>query len=140
MAALPSIDAAHDGREAARETGTDDEMVSEDEPPARSALSVRQCPGSPSGAITWQGGNLDSAGAKAVESLRVVATGHDLSQPNKISGRRSSTAEHRFCKPVVGGPNPPAGSMNGSDKLQVSSFKFQVSSFKFQVKGGSCGR
>jgi hypothetical protein len=30
--------------------------------------------------------------------------------------------------------------MNGSDKLQVSSFKFQVSSFKFQVKGGSCGR
>ena len=64
---------------------------------------MRPCPGTPSGAITWQGGNLDSAGAKAVESLRVVATGHDLSQPNKISGRRSSTAEHRFCKPL-----PPA--------------------------------
>jgi len=127
--ALPSIEHRPAERETARATGTDDATASAHDAPgqpsARSAIAARRCPEARTAALTWQGGNLDSAGAKAVESLRVVATGHDLSQPNKISGRRSSTAEHRFCKPVVGGPNPPAGSMNGSDKLQVSSFKLK---------------
>jgi len=51
LAALPSIDTAPDGREAARATGTDGEPVSgDDEPSACSALSSRHCPGTPSGA------------------------------------------------------------------------------------------
>jgi hypothetical protein len=38
-------------REAANLTGTDDEPVSEDGPPERSALSSRPCPGMPSGTL-----------------------------------------------------------------------------------------
>jgi len=139
--ALPSIEHRPAERETARATGTDDATASAHDAPgqpsARSAIAARRCPEARTAALTWQGGNLDSAGAKAVESLRVVATGHDLSRPNKISGRRSSTAEHRFCKPVVGGPNPPAGSMNGSYKLQVSSFKLEEEAR--ESPAGACG-
>jgi integrase len=59
LAALPSIDTARGGREAVRATGTDDEAVSEeDDAPARSALSARQRPGTPSPVLTCQEGCL----------------------------------------------------------------------------------
>jgi len=52
LAALPSTDAAPEGIEAARATGTDGEPVSDDdEPSACSVLSSRRCPGMPSGAL-----------------------------------------------------------------------------------------
>jgi hypothetical protein len=58
LAALPSIDTAPDGREAARATGTDGESVSDDdEPSACSVLSSRHCPGMPSGALLGKQGN-----------------------------------------------------------------------------------
>jgi len=124
LAALPSIDPVPAQRETARATGTDDAAPPPDDgPKPRSALSARRCPGSPSGALTWQGGNLDNGGAKAVESLRVVATGRDLSQPNKISSHLSSMVEHRFRKAGVSGPNPEGGSSYFSDKYaQVATF------------------
>jgi len=122
LAALPSIDPVPAQREAARATGTDGAAPPpDDRPPARSALSARQCPGSLSGALTWQGGNLDNGGAKAVESLRVVATGRDLSQPNKISSHLSSMVEHRFRKAGVWGPNPQGGSISFSAEFRVRS-------------------
>ena len=118
--ALPSIDSAPAESEAARATGTDGEPVSdEDEPPARSALSARRCPRKSPSVLAWQDGRLDNGGSETVESSQVVAKSRPVSQPDKISGRRSSTVEHRFCKPGVGGPNPPAGSMNGSFRFQV---------------------
>ena len=48
----------------------------------------------------WQDGDLDRGGAKAVESLQVVATGRDLAQPDNISSHPNSTVEHRFRKAV----------------------------------------
>ena len=112
LAALPSIGTPDGGREAVRATGTDDEAVSdeEDEPRARSALSARRHPGTPSGALTCQEGRLDKQGAQPLESTRVVATGRDLSLPNKILSHLSSTVEHRFRKAGVRGPNPRGGS------------------------------
>ena len=86
-----------------------------------SAFSARRRPGTPPGALTCHDGRLDSGGPGTVESSQVVAGCRDLSQPNNISSRRSSTAEHRFCKPVVEGSNPPAGSNKGSSKLKVQS-------------------
>jgi len=122
LAALPSIDAVSDGREAARATGTEGEPVSDDdEPLARSALSARRRPRKSPCALTWQDGRLDNEGSETVESSQVVAKSRPVSEPNKISSRRSSTAEHRFCKPGVGGPNPPAGSSKVSSKLKVQS-------------------
>jgi integrase len=53
--ALPSIDLVPAHPEAGRATGTDGVVPPPDDPPpARSALSSRQCPGTPSGALTWQ--------------------------------------------------------------------------------------
>ena len=77
----------------------------------------------PPAAAGLQGGNLDNGGPEPVESSQVVAGCHDSLQPNKISSRRSSTAEHRFCKPVVGGPNPPAGSMERHFRFWIFDFR-----------------
>jgi len=111
LAALPPINPAPTQREAALATGTDGPIPPQDDgPKGRSANAARRCPQARTAALTWQGGNLDNGGAKAVESLRVVATGHDLSKPNNISSHLSSMVEHRFRKAGVWGPNPQGGS------------------------------
>lgn len=67
LAVLPSTDAAPEGIEAARATGTDGESVSDDDEPSACSVPLsHHCPGTPSGALlgkaTRQGDNLDNGG------------------------------------------------------------------------------
>jgi len=110
VAGLPDLSLP--AREAAALTGTD--------PVARQIARVR-----PEGAL---GGNVrrdqgrdqgvDSEGAERVEFPRNDAVRQRVALPSEDMCRRSSTAEHRFCKPGVGGPNPPAGSRNGEGGMR----------------------
>jgi len=123
LAALPSIDPVPAQREAALATGTDGPVPPRDDGPnGRSAIAARRCPEARTAALTWQGGNLDNGGAKAVESSRVVATGRDLLQPDNISSHPSSTVEHRFRKAGVWGSNPQGGSRHPSPPVRVAFF------------------
>jgi hypothetical protein len=73
---LPKIEQASPQREAARVTGTDDAVARVGEtsatPEARSALSARRRPGTPSRVITDQDRGLDRGGRKRAQSLEIV--------------------------------------------------------------------
>jgi hypothetical protein len=124
---VPSIEEKADEPQRAKATGTDDATADPpDGQPARSAFAARRLPGTSGHAITRQDGEtagLDKAGAQVVESSPLRATCQDLSSVDNAPSRRSSTAEHRFCKPDVGSSILPAGSKQGSRKSKVPSPK-----------------
>ena len=108
---LPKIKPVAPQPEAARATGTDDTVSRVDKtattPEARSALSARQRPGTPSRDITGQDRGLDRGGRKRAQSLEIAASCTRVARPVTKCRAHSSAVEQGTHNPLVGGSNPP---------------------------------
>jgi len=112
---LPKMEPVAPRPEVARATGTDDVPVCGGDTPgtpeARSALSARRRPGTPSHVITGQDRGLDRRGRKRAQSLEIVANCTRVARPVSKCRAHSSAAEQGTHNPLVAGSNP-AGPTN----------------------------